>query len=188
MKRNSKALCLLLAGTMVAGNCPMPTVAAEAENGAEQLLSGETFDAKTTETQAAEEVAEAVEAAETTVEETEISNEGDTTEVMEAETDVQEEAVNADTLTKGDFTYTQAEDGSITITSYTGAGGTVDIAGTFAGEKVVAIGNKAFQAWYSNDSNRQGKDAVSKVVLPNTLKTIGENAFWDVRACPQCPL
>lgn len=177
MKRNSKALCLLLAGTMVAGNCPVPTVAAEPENGAEQLLSGETLENKTTEAKAAEEVAETVDAAETTVEETEIINEGDTTGEMEAVTDVQEEAVNADTLTKGDFNYTQAEDGSITITSYAGAGGTADIAGTFAGENVVAIGNSAFQAWYSNDYNVSGKDAVSKVILPTTVKTIGENAF-----------
>lgn len=178
MKRNSKALCLLLAGTMVAGNCPVATVAAEPENGAEQLLSGETLENKTTEAKAAEEVAETVDAAETTVEETEIINEGDTTGEMEAVTDVQEEAVNADTLTKGDFNYTQAEDGSITITSYAGAGGTADIAGTFAGENVVAIGNYAFSPYNSGHTNQTGKRAISRVILPITLKSIGEYAFY----------
>ena len=43
----------------------------------------------------------------------------------------------------GDFTYT-VSDGTVTITGYTGTGGTVVIPATIDGMPVVSIGNHAF--------------------------------------------
>lgn len=235
MKRNSKALCLLLAGTMAVTNCPMPVMAAENDGNSTQLVAVEnsagamanqqlTETVEETELQVSDrEDSEAAtaekdlekgkeELKEETGEIQEISqevNKADETEKTDAETveetvdteeaaknvvegataektveteiEVSEETVNADTtLTKGDFTYTQAEDGSITITDYTGAGGVVNIAKTFAGENVVAIGYDAFGLF--NASNRTGKKAISTVILPVTLKSIGQMAFYSCEA------
>ena len=140
MKRNSKALCLLLAGAMVAGNCPVPVQA----TGTVETLEG-------------------------AVQETVV----DVGDEAEATGEVVEEDVNAsETLTKGDFTYTEGTDG-ITITKYNGTDSTVNVGEVFAGETVVAIGNYAFggSTWSSGNSN------ISEVILPDTVKSIGTYAF-----------
>jgi len=59
--------------------------------------------------------------------------------------------------------------GEVTITGYTGAGGAVVIPGTIGGSPVTSIGNFAFQS----------KSNLIAVSIPNGVTTIGSNAFAD---------
>ena len=140
MKRNSKALCLLLAGAMVAGNCPVPVQAA----GTVETLEGAVQETVVDAGDKAEETGKVVE-------------EG---EIIDPE-------INATTLTKGDFSYTEGTDG-ITITKYNGTDSTVDISEVFAGETVVAIGDYAFY----------GCSRLSSIDIPSSVTELGEGAFW----------
>lgn len=149
MKNNSKALCMLLAGAMAVSNCPVSAQAAE-------VAETETV-ADTEDMAGAEGVVEAIEAEPVQPEPAESSTE---------EIAVEEAEINADTLTKGDFTYTEGTDG-ITITKYKGNDSIVDIVEVFSGETVIAIGTGAFKS----------NDYISKVILPDTVETIGESAF-----------
>ena len=65
-----------------------------------------------------------------------------------------------------DFIYTTNND-TLTITGYTGPGGTVDIPSTIDGLPVTSIGNNAFQS--------QG--SLTSVVIPNSVTDIGISAF-----------
>lgn len=66
-----------------------------------------------------------------------------------------------------DFKYTE-DDTGITITGYTGKDTTVEIPDVINGNIVTAIGDKAFA-----ESN------LKTVTLPNTIKSIGERAFFS---------
>ena len=66
-----------------------------------------------------------------------------------------------------DFNYTEDSDG-ITITGYNGKDTTLEIPDVINGNIVTAIGDKAFA-----ESN------LKSVTLPNTIKSIGERAFFD---------
>jgi hypothetical protein len=68
--------------------------------------------------------------------------------------------------TSGDFIYDEGPD-AITITGYTGAGGTVTLPETINSKPVKAIGDCAFLFSYS----------ISAISLPSHLTTIGEHAF-----------
>ena len=70
-------------------------------------------------------------------------------------------------LSAQDFTYA-ANNGSATITGYTGAGGVVTIPGTLAGLPVTAIGANAFLS----ASNLTG------VIIPDSVTDIGSQAFY----------
>lgn len=92
--------------------------------------------------------------------------------------EVMSEVQEGESFTKGDYSYTETENGSITITDYSGSGGKADIASAFAGENVVAIGSEAFATGTWNaEHNLEGKNAVSSVILPDTVKSIGAAAF-----------
>jgi len=73
--------------------------------------------------------------------------------------------INTSPNVPGDFDVIQNANG-ITITSYKGTRKSVVIPETLHGQRVTAIGEKAFQ----------GKGIVS-VVIPNSVVTIGDNAF-----------
>jgi len=64
------------------------------------------------------------------------------------------------------FTYS-VNNGAITITSNTGAGGAVTIPGTLDGLPVTAIGNNAFL----------GQSNLTSLTLPDSLISIGDSAF-----------
>ena len=66
-----------------------------------------------------------------------------------------------------DFTYTENEDGSITITKYKGTDAEVVIPGEIDGKSVTVIGKEAF---YKNT-------AVTSVLIPENVHTIGATAF-----------
>lgn len=66
----------------------------------------------------------------------------------------------------GDFTYT-TENGKATVTGYTGGGGKVEVPAKLGGADVVAIGDGAFA----------GKSSVTAVTLPDSLRSIGAQAF-----------
>lgn len=68
-----------------------------------------------------------------------------------------------------EFTYTQLEDGTLTIDGYTGSPEKLEVPAEIDGHKVVALSNSAFA----------NKTELEKVILPDTLKTIGEHAFYN---------
>jgi len=65
-----------------------------------------------------------------------------------------------------DFEVTQNRDNTLTITNYKGSAKDVVIPGTLYGIRVTAIGREAFQ-----------NKGLTSVVIPNTVVTIGEDAF-----------
>lgn len=67
-----------------------------------------------------------------------------------------------------DFTYT-VNNGSVTITGYTGTGGAVDIPDTIEGLPVAVIGSHAFF----------GKTFLTSVTIPNTVSRIESHAFMS---------
>lgn len=77
--------------------------------------------------------------------------------------------VSADALTSGDYEYTLANS-EVTITKYTGSDANVVIPSTISGCRVVAIYNNAF-------STNTTKQQLTSVVIPDTVKTIGNSAF-----------
>lgn len=72
----------------------------------------------------------------------------------------------ASAATYGDFTY-EVTDGKATITGYTGTETNVTVPGEVDGYTVTAIGNSAFS----------GNNTIRKVVLPETIVSIGDFAF-----------
>jgi len=89
----------------------------------------------------------------------------------------------------GDFTY-EATQSAITITGYTGPGGSVAVPGTIDATPVTSIGARAFlDSWVTsvtlpNSVSSIGNQAfanctrLSDVTLPNNLTSMGEYAFF----------
>lgn len=73
----------------------------------------------------------------------------------------------ASAATSGDFSYTVNDDGTATITKYTGKDTEVTVPGEIDGYTVTVIGNGAFG----------GNQTIRKVVLPDSLEVIGNAAF-----------
>ena len=69
-------------------------------------------------------------------------------------------------VVQGQFVYT-TNNGTITITGYTGPGGAVAIPDTIDGLPVTSIGNFAFRGYTS----------VTSVTIPNSVTSIGNHAF-----------
>ncbi len=67
-----------------------------------------------------------------------------------------------------DFTYS-TNNGTITITGYTGAGGVVTIPGSISGLPVTSIGTAAFQNVFS----------LTNVIIPTGVNRIGDQAFLN---------
>ena len=77
-------------------------------------------------------------------------------------------AVTAVALQSGDYTYeTNYENTAVTITKYTGSGGTVIIPNTIDGRPVINIGDNAFYSC----------TGVSSVTIPSGVTDIGMSAF-----------
>jgi hypothetical protein len=70
------------------------------------------------------------------------------------------------TMARAQFTYT-TDNGTITITGYTGPGGVVTIPSTIVGLPVTRIGPNAFQF----------NDALTSISMPQTLASIADSAF-----------
>lgn len=75
------------------------------------------------------------------------------------------------TRTSGDFRYTLKSNGTATIVGYTGSGDII-IPQMLDGYTVTSIGDSAFFRKYKSEENRS-------VTLPDTIKSIGEFAFWN---------
>ncbi len=73
---------------------------------------------------------------------------------------------------KTDFTYDLLEDGTVKITKYTGTEKDVVIPETIGGKKVTEIGRRAFV----------GQKTITSVKIPNGVKKIGYDAFYDAHA------
>lgn len=67
-----------------------------------------------------------------------------------------------------DYAYV-TNNGTITVTGYTGPGGDVTIPASINGLPVVSIGDWAFK----------GCETLTNLTIPNTVTTIQEGAFWD---------
>lgn len=70
-----------------------------------------------------------------------------------------------------DYTYTENEDGTVTITSYTGDAEELVIPGEIDGKTVSAIGSEIF------DPLNGGNKTIKKITVPGSVKTIAEDAF-----------
>lgn len=70
-----------------------------------------------------------------------------------------------------DYTYTENEDGTITITSYTGDAEELLIPSEIDGKTVSAIGSGIFSPLNG------GNKTIKKITVPASVKTIGEEAF-----------
>lgn len=70
-----------------------------------------------------------------------------------------------------DYTYTENEDGTVTITSYTGQAEELVIPSEIDGKTVSAIGSGIFSPLNG------GNSTVKKITVPASVKTIGEEAF-----------
>src|SRR4051812_438553 len=68
---------------------------------------------------------------------------------------------------QGQFTYTDNADRTVTITGYTGAGGSVTVPQKINGRKVSAIGDWAFNQ----------ESTLKSITLPNTVTRIGDFVF-----------
>ena len=80
-----------------------------------------------------------------------------------------------------DFGYTNTN-GTITITGYKGAGGSVVIPGTINGLPVTSIGDGALSFINLNDqSNLTGLSNMTSVIIPDSVTNLGEGAF---AGCP----
>ena len=90
-----------------------------------------------------------------------------------------------------DYTYI-TNNGTITITGYTGTNAVVTIPGTITGLLVTSIGNKAFgsctnltNATIPNSITSIGQDAfcycwgLHSVTIPASVTSIGDHAFYD---------
>lgn len=89
--------------------------------------------------------------------------------------------VKRDKLFERMFTY-EITDGEITITGYKGGtniANEVEIPREFDGKPVVALGERAFYPHATGvpTRHRKNRESVTKVVLPDTLREIGEMAF-----------
>lgn len=82
-------------------------------------------------------------------------------------------ALADETRTSGDFQYTLKSNGTATIVGYTGSVDSIIIPQMLDGYTVTAIGDSAFKHQYSFGKN------YSSVTLPDTIKSIGEFAFWN---------
>lgn len=71
-------------------------------------------------------------------------------------------------VVQAQFIYT-ANNGALTITGYTGAGGSVSIPRTFNGLPVTSIGNDAFASC----------TGLTSVTIPNSVTSMGDYAFLD---------
>src|SRR5687767_1503009 len=66
----------------------------------------------------------------------------------------------------GDFVYEESG-GNVIITRYTGPGGELVIPGMILGKPVVALGENAFRHYAT----------LTTIVIPNTVRTIGQKCF-----------
>lgn len=83
----------------------------------------------------------------------------------------------------GDFVYAGSE--SIIIKGYSGGETDIVIPCYIGGVPVVEIGSKAFM---NNSSNYGNTSVLSTVILPETVVTIGEDAFWQCTGLTTCNL
>ena len=77
--------------------------------------------------------------------------------------------VQAESTSSSDFTYTTNGDNTLTITGYTGPGGTVNIPSSINGKTVTSIGEQAFFPCRSG---------LTSIAIPNTVTRIREQAFF----------
>lgn len=73
----------------------------------------------------------------------------------------------------------ETDNGEITITDYNGSATSITIPGEIDGVKVTKIGDEAFgRLKWENNEWIIGNPELTEVILPNTITTIGYNAFY----------
>ena len=163
------------------------TGAAEDELAAEETENSDTEVAETEGTEAVEETEETetgTEAAETEVTETEAAE----TEKLE----IVDEVRNA--TAAEDFSYEENEDGTITITDYTGSDTAVVIPETINGKSVTSIGDNAFYGCKgltsieipSSITSIENQvfcycSSLTSIDIPLSVTSIGDNAFYGCK-------
>lgn len=73
-----------------------------------------------------------------------------------------------------DYQFCENEDGSVTITKYTGSGGDIVIPAELEGKAVTAIGNR-----FEETGAFQDCTTLTSVVIPEGIVEIQDNAFYD---------
>ncbi|MBR1752033.1 MAG: leucine-rich repeat domain-containing protein [Ruminococcus sp.] len=86
--------------------------------------------------------------------------------------------ITASAETYGDFEYAVEEDGTVTITIYTGSGTSAEIPSKIVGKTVKTIGRLAFV----------DNTAIKTVKLPDTVEAIGQSAFVGCSALEKLEL
>ena len=97
-----------------------------------------------------------------------------------------------ETFTSGDYTYTVNDDGTLTITGYTGSDTEIEIPAEIDGKKVTVIGKKAFyncqtlekvvidegileiQTWAFSGCNN-----LKKIIIPLSVDHLGKSDYFD---------
>lgn len=141
-------------------------------------------------TEVTEETEEATETAATEAEETET-----VTEELEKETEEESETVEVISEEKNvtaasDFNYEVNEDGTITITGYTGSDADIEIPEEIDGKRVMEIGKSAFESCYNlisvkisngvtsiGDSAFENCGNLTSIEIPNSVTSIRKEAF-----------
>lgn len=84
---------------------------------------------------------------------------------------------SAKTLNYGDFVY-EINGSEVTIVRYNGTDSYVEVPNMIDGRYVTVIGSGAFRKWEDGFSN-SGNEYMEEIKLPNHLKEIEEDAFYD---------
>ncbi len=83
--------------------------------------------------------------------------------------------LSAYAATSGDYEYS-ISNGGVTITKYKGNGGKVTIPSKIGKYKVTCIGTWSF----SGDEDNNYNENIKKIIIPNTVKEIGDYAFYNL--------
>ena len=171
-------------------------IAVETESGEDtEIVTEEGTETEENTEFVAEEIAETEEAEETVAIDTEVEETEAATEELEKEAEEESETVEVISEEKNvtaasDFNYEVNEDGTITITGYTGNDADIEIPEEIDGKRVTEIGKSAFESCYNlisvkisngvtsiGDSAFENCGNLTSIEIPNSVTSIRKEAF-----------
>lgn len=84
-------------------------------------------------------------------------------------------------MLKKSWTYKKQEDGTLIINAYKGSDTNVVVPSKIGKGIVTAIGKGAFSSYYGRPESRAACHTIESITLPDTLKSIGNEAFYGLR-------